>query len=95
MFLQIVGVINIFFFSRVKLFKSQITILNPPPADPMTKIQSASGGSNVLNIEYWNLEFVCYLAIVIWCFSNWSLVFNEFRFVNLSMAHEIFRFNRR
>jgi hypothetical protein len=34
----------------------------------MTKIQSASGGSNVLNIEYWNLEFICYLGIVIWCF---------------------------
>jgi hypothetical protein len=34
----------------------------------MTKIQSASGGSNVLNIENWNLEFICYLGIVIWCF---------------------------
>jgi hypothetical protein len=28
----------------------------------MTKIQSASGGSNVLDIEYWNLEFI----FVIW-----------------------------
>jgi hypothetical protein len=36
----------------------------------MTKIQSASGGSNVLDIEYWNLEFICYLGIVIWCFSS-------------------------
>jgi hypothetical protein len=33
----------------------------------MTKIQSASGGSNVLNIEYWNLVIVCYLGIVIRC----------------------------
>ena len=34
----------------------------------MTKIQSASGGSNVMVIEYWNLEFICFLGIVIWCF---------------------------
>jgi hypothetical protein len=40
----------------------------------MTKIQSASGGSNVLNIEYWNLEFICYLGIVIWCFKG---LYNE------------------
>ena len=36
----------------------------------MTKIQSASGGSNVLDIEYWNFEFICYLGIVIWDLKN-------------------------
>jgi hypothetical protein len=30
----------------------------------MTKIRNL----NVLNIDYWNLEFICYLGIVIWCF---------------------------
>jgi hypothetical protein len=34
----------------------------------MTKIQSASGGSNVLNIEYWNLDIVCYLLFGAWNF---------------------------
>jgi hypothetical protein len=33
----------------------------------MTEIQSASGGSNVSNIEFLNLEIICYLGIVIWC----------------------------
>jgi hypothetical protein len=44
----------------------------------MTKIQSASGGSNVLNIDYWNLEFICYLGIVIWCFVTSCLGFAQF-----------------
>ena len=49
----------------------------------MTKIQSAFGGSNVLDIEYLNLEFICYLGIVIClpavflagCFIIWHLEF--------------------
>jgi hypothetical protein len=36
----------------------------------MTKIQSASGGSNVLVIEYWNLRFICNLVLVIWDFKS-------------------------
>jgi hypothetical protein len=32
----------------------------------MTKIQSASGGSNVLVIEYWNLKFICNLVLGMW-----------------------------
>ena len=31
----------------------------------MTKSQ------NVLNIEYWNLRFVCNLVLVIWDFKPW------------------------
>ena len=34
----------------------------------MTKIQSACGGSNVSNIEYWNLGFICYLLFGAWNF---------------------------
>ncbi len=26
---------------------------------------------NVLDIGYLNLEFICYLVIVIWCFRTW------------------------
>ena len=38
----------------------------------MTKIQSASGGSNVfvLVIEYWNLRFICNLVLGIWDFKD-------------------------
>ncbi len=39
----------------------------------MTKI------SNVLDIEYWNFEFICYLSIVIWCFRTWCLEFFIFK----------------
>jgi hypothetical protein len=48
----------------------------------MTKIQSASGGSNVSKIEYWNLEFICNLGIVIWCFRIW-LEFIIFKDTNI------------
>ena len=41
----------------------------------MTKIQSASGGSNVLVIEHWNLRIICNLMLVI-C-DAW-LVLDEF-----------------
>ncbi len=34
----------------------------------MTQIQSASGGSNILDIEYLNLEFICNLVLEIWDF---------------------------
>ena len=46
----------------------------------MTKIQNLKlsprrriGSSNVLVIEYCNLEFICYLVLVIWCFQTWFL----------------------
>ncbi len=35
----------------------------------MTKIQNLKH----LVIDYWNLEFICYLGIVIWCFITWCL----------------------
>jgi hypothetical protein len=35
----------------------------------MTKIQNHKPDkSHVLVIDNWNLEFICYLNIVIWCF---------------------------
>jgi hypothetical protein len=37
----------------------------------MVKIQ------NLKRFEHWNLEFICYLGIVIWCFRTWSLEFFE------------------
>ena len=36
--------------------------------------------SNVLVIEYWNLEFICYLGIVIWDLNNHILEKEELNF---------------
>ena len=40
----------------------------------MTKISNPKPTSNVLDIDNWNLEFICYLNIVIWCFLTSTLV---------------------
>jgi hypothetical protein len=52
----------------------------------MTKIQSAFG-SNVLDIDYWNLRFICNLVLGIWDFIIYRLRLVRFqRILCYSMA---------
>ena len=49
------------------VFKSQITSTKLP-MNPNDLNSIRLRRTNVWVIEYWNLEFICYLSIVIWCF---------------------------